>query len=172
MSLLNEKSIHKALDELYLENNRIIKWLDEIKKPENQKDGKIPNLFLKSITKIKIDGETYNLILIWIMENIDKFEGYDFTGIPESQNVSLNDLKNIKGFTKIEDVERWISNPEINPYDGKPLCPLSDKYYNIYVKAFNILKKNNIPDNNIRFKLPLNHVLFGDIDLNYYKFRC
>jgi hypothetical protein len=25
-------------------------------------------------------------------------------------------------------------------------------------------------DNNIRFKLPLNHILFGDIDLNYYKF--
>jgi hypothetical protein len=170
MSLLNEKSIHKALDELYLENNRIIKWLDEIKKPENQKDGKIPNLFLKSITKIKIDGDTYNLILIWIMKNIDKFEGYDFTGIPESQNVSLIDLKNVKSFTKIEDIERWISNPEINPYDGTPLLPSSDIYYNIYVKAFNILKKNNISDNNIRFKLPLNHVLFGDIDLNYYKY--
>jgi len=170
MSLLNEKNIHKALDEIFLDNNRIIKWLDEIKKPENQKDGKIPNLFLKSITKIKIDGETYDLILIWIMENIDKFEGYDFTGIPESQNVSLNDLKKLKKFTKIEDVERWISNPEINPYDGTTLLPLSDIYYNIYAKAFDILKKNNISDNNIRFKLPLNHVLFGDIDLNYYKY--
>jgi len=170
MSLLNEKNIHKALDEFFLDNNRIIKWLDEIKKPENQKDGKIPNLFLKSITKIKIDGETYNFILIWIMENIDKFEEYDFTGIPESQNVSLNDLKNMKKFTKIEDVERWISNPEINPYDGTTLLPSSDIYYNIYVKAFNILKKNNIPDNNIRFKLPSNHILFTDIDLNYYKY--
>ena len=29
----------------------------EIKKPENQKDGKIPGLFMKSLTKIKTDAD-------------------------------------------------------------------------------------------------------------------
>jgi hypothetical protein len=168
MSVLNEESINKYLEDLYIRNdNSIIKWLDEIKKPENQKDGKIPGLFLKSKTKIKIDGLVYNLILKWIKENIDKIESYDFTDIPDSKDISL---KNIKNFKDIIDVERWISNPEINPLDGSPLPASGNKYYNIYVKAYNILKKNNMSDNNIRFKLPLNHILFGDIDLNYYKF--
>jgi hypothetical protein len=168
MSVLNEESINKYLEDLYIRNdNSIIKWLDEIKKPENQKDGKIPGLFLKSKTKIKIDGLVYNLILKWIKENIDKIESYDFTDIPDSKDISL---KNIKSFKDIIDVERWISNPEINPLDGSPLPASGNKYYNIYVKAYNILKKNNMSDNNIRFKLPLNHILFGDIDLNYYKF--
>ena len=168
MSSLNEENINKSLEKLYTRNNNtIIKWLDEIKKPENQKDGKIPGLFLKSKTKIKIDGLVYNLILKWIKENIDKIESYDFTDIPDSKDISL---KNIKNFKDIIDVERWISNPEINPLDGSPLPASGNKYYNIYVKAYNILKKNNMSDNNIRFKLPLNHILFGDIDLNYYKF--
>jgi len=168
MSSLNEENINKSLEELYTRNNNtIIKWLDEIKNPENQKDGKIPGLFLKSKTKIKIDGLVYNLILKWIKENIDKIESYDFTDIPDSKDISL---KNIKNFKDITDVERWISNPEINPLDGSPLPASGNKYYNIYVKAYNILKKNNMSDNNIRFKLPLNHILFGDIDLNYYKF--
>ena len=43
MSALNEESINKSLEDLYMRNdNSIIKWLDEIKKTENQKDGKIP----------------------------------------------------------------------------------------------------------------------------------
>jgi hypothetical protein len=168
MSSFNEESINKSLEDLYMRNdNSIIKWLDEIKKPENQKDGKIPGLFLKSKTKIKTDGMIYNLILKWIKENIYKFDDYDFTDIPDSENISF---KNINKFNEITDVERWISNPEINPYDGSPLPASGNKYYNIYIKAYNILKKYNMSDNNIRFKLPLNHILFSDIDLSYYKF--
>ena len=66
MTSLSEEKINKSLEEIYLQdNNKIIKWLDEIKKPENQNDGKIPGLFMKSLTKIKTDGEVYNLILQW-----------------------------------------------------------------------------------------------------------
>jgi len=91
MTSLSEEKINKSLEEIYLQdNNKIIKWLDEIKKPENQKDGKIPGLFMKSLTKIKTDGEVYNLILQWIKDNRDKFADYDFTGVPDSTFVSLD----------------------------------------------------------------------------------
>jgi len=37
MTSLSEEKINKSLEEIYLQdNNKIIKWLDEIKKPENQ----------------------------------------------------------------------------------------------------------------------------------------
>jgi hypothetical protein len=105
MTSLSEEKINKSLEELYLkDNNKIIKWLDEIKKPENQKDGKIPGLFLKSLTKIKIDGEVYNLILQWIKDNRDKFVGYDFTGVPDSTFVSLDSSNSIRKYQ----LRSWI----------------------------------------------------------------
>jgi hypothetical protein len=78
--------------------------LDEIKKPENQKDGKIPGLFMKSLTKIKTDGEVYNLILQWIKDNRDKFADYDFTGVPDSTFVSLDRSNVIRNYQ----LRSWI----------------------------------------------------------------
>jgi hypothetical protein len=102
---MSKEKINNSLKELYLkDNNQIIKWLDEIKKPENQKDGKIPGLFLKSLTKIKIDGEVYNLILEWIKDNRDKFVSYDFTGVPNSTFVSLDDSNVIRKYQ----LRSWI----------------------------------------------------------------
>jgi hypothetical protein len=105
MTSLNQEKINKSLEELYLQdNNKIIKWLDEIKKPENQKDGKISGLFLKSLTKIKIDGEVYNIILQWIKDNRDKFADYDFTGVPDSTFVSLDSSNVIRKYQ----LRSWI----------------------------------------------------------------
>jgi hypothetical protein len=105
MTSLNQEKINKSLEELYLQdNNKIIKWLDEIKKPENQKDGKIPSLFLKSLTKIKIEGEVYNLILQWIKDNRDKFADYDFTGVPDSSLVSLDSSNVVRKYQ----LRSWI----------------------------------------------------------------
>jgi hypothetical protein len=105
MTSLNQDNINKSLEELYLQdNNKIIKWLDEIKKPENQKEGKIPNLFLKSLTKIKIEGEVYNLILQWIKDNRDKFADYDFTGVPDSTFVSLDSSNVVRKYQ----LRSWI----------------------------------------------------------------
>jgi hypothetical protein len=177
MTSLNQEKINKSLEELYLQdNNKIIKWLDEIKKPENQKDGKIPGLFLKSLTKIKIDGEVYNLILQWIKDNRDKFVGYDFTGVPDSTFVSL-DSSNIfefvevtnKTFETIEDIKRWCKNPEIHPVNGSDMPAMSKTYYDIYVRAYKIMKKNGtFSEEDITGLFPKNHLLFGDIDLIYY----
>jgi hypothetical protein len=177
MTSLSEEKINKSLEELYLkDNNKIIKWLDEIKKPENQKDGKIPGLFLKSLTKIKIDGEVYNLILQWIKDNRDKFEDYDFTGVPDSTFVSLNssnkfelvELTN-KTFETVEDIKRWCKDPEIHPLNGSEMPAMSKTYYDIYVRAYKIMKKNGtFSEEDITGLFPKNHLLFGDIDLIYY----
>jgi len=177
MTSLSEEKINKSLEELYLkDNNKIIKWLDEIKKPENQKDGKIPGLFLKSLTKIKIDGEVYNLILQWIKDNRDKFAGYDFTGVPDSTFVSLNssnkfefaELTN-KTFETVEDIKRWCKDPEIHPLNGSEMPAMSKTYYDIYVRAYKIMKKNGtFSEEDITGLFPKNHLLFGDIDLIYY----
>jgi hypothetical protein len=187
MTSLSEEKINKSLEELYLQdNNKIIKWLDEIKKPENQKDGKIPGLFLKSLTKIKIDGEVYNLILEWIKDNRDKFVGYDFTGVPNSTFVSLDDSNVIrrtdisenpnifvevtnKTFETIEDIKRWCKDPEIHPLNGSEMPAMSKAYYDIYVRAYKIMKKNDTySQEDITDLFPKNHLLFGDIDLIYY----
>lgn len=145
MTSLSKEKINKSLEEIYLKDNKkIIKWLDEIKKTENQKDGKIPGLFMKSLTKIKIDGEVYDLILQWIKDNRDKFANYDFTGVPDSIFVSLSSANiNTNTFETIEDIERWCKNPEIHPIKGTPIPIMGKEYYYIYESAYKILVNSN-----------------------------
>jgi len=176
MTSLSEEKINKSLEEIYLkDNSKIIKWLDEIKKPENQKDGKIPGLFMKSLTKIKIDGEVYDSILQWIKDNRDKFADYDFTGVPDSTFVSLDKSKHVevktKTFETVEDVKIWCKDPEIHPINGNKMPAMSRAYYDIYVRSYKIMKKNGISSQKeITDLFPKNHLLFGSIDLIYY--RC
>ena len=153
-------------DDLYIVNNgaTIISWLDSLK-VYNSTDGKIPGLFLKSKTKIKIEGETYNLILQWIKNNKDKFSNYDFTGIPNNEILLSSSKKN---FETIEDIELWSSNPTIHPLTGVHMMPNGYKYQEIYKKAYNIMINNKIDKAEIPSKLPKNHILFGSIDLLYY----
>ena len=160
-----EQNINKSLNELYIVNNgaTIISWLDSLK-TYNSTDGKIPGLFLKSKTKIKIDGETYTLILLWIKNNMDKFTNYDFTGIPNNEIL----LSSKKKFETIEDIELWSSNPTIHPLTGAHMMPNGYKYQEIYKKAYNIMINNKIDKAEIPSKLPKNHILFGSIDLLYY----
>jgi hypothetical protein len=161
-----EQNINKSLDDLYIVNNgaTIIYWLDSLK-VYNSTDGKIPGLFLKSKTKIKIEGETYNLILQWIKNNKDKFSNYDFTGIPNNEILLSSSKKN---FETIEDIELWSSNPTIHPLTGVHMMPNGYKYQEIYKKAYNIMINNKIDKAEIPSKLPKNHILFGSIDLLYY----
>ena len=105
---------NNSLDNLYIKNREtIISWLDEIKKSENQKDGKIPGLFMKSLTKIKTDGEVYNLILQWIKDNRDKFADYDFTGVPDSTFVSLDNSNFIRKYQ----LRSWIPIDILKKYN-------------------------------------------------------
>jgi hypothetical protein len=67
------------------------------------------------------------------------------------------------------DVENWIINPLVNPINGKQLSPMSKEYYEFYLKAFNIMRKI-IAIQDIYFKFPKVHLLFGDLDFIFY--RC
>jgi hypothetical protein len=169
-----EKDLYKSLDKLYNKNKEsIIAWLDEVKKVGGSSE-KIPGLLNNSKIQIITESEdgVYNLILKWIKENKDKFEGYDFAGIPNSKYISLlNDptssVKLYKTFKTVADVEDWIINPLVNPIDGTPLSPTSDQYYDFYSKAFNIMRKT-ISYEQIYSKFPKVHLLFGELDFIYY----
>lgn len=79
-------------------------------------------------------------------------------------NVRLN------SFDTMEDVKRWIKNPEINPYSvsNEYMSPLSEDYDIIYEIAFDIAIKHKTALQ-IKNTFPKNHVLFGNIDLLYYR---
>ena len=122
-------------------------------------------------------------ILQWIKNNADKFANYDFTGIPDSAFISSADL--LQGparsskvpltFKTVEDVKRWLKDPEKHPIKGIPMPAMSNEYYNIYETAYNIMKKYDFKIVEMKYELdvvknhfPKNHLLFGDIDLVYY----
>ena len=180
-----EKDLYKSLDKLYnKDKGKIISWLDELKVYKS-KDGKIPGLLNNSKIQILTATEdgTYNLILQWIKNNADKFADYDFTGIPDSAFISSADL--LQGparsskvpltFKTVEDVKRWLKDPEKHPIKGTPMPAMSNEYYNIYETAYNIMKKYDFKIVEMKYELdvvknhfPKNHLLFGDIDLVYY----
>ena len=180
-----EKDLYKSLDKLYIKNkSTIISWLDELKKYKSD-DGKISGLLNNSKIQILTATEdgTYNLILQWIKNNADKFANYDFTGIPDSAFISSADL--LQGparsskvpltFKTVEDVKRWLKDPEKHPIKGIPMPAMSNEYYNIYETAYNIMKKYDFKIVEMKYELdvvknhfPKNHLLFGDIDLVYY----
>ena len=165
------KDVFKELDKFYkTENGPEIfrEWLDLLK-TYNITDGKIPNLLNDSRIQVKTQQEIgkYNLILQWILNNRDKFEDYDFTGIPESNFIDIE--QEIKGngttkkqFKTIEDVERWCENPTIHPITDEEMNPMGGKYLEKFKKAFSILKSKYKDDHfTILDKLPKIHLLFN-----------
>jgi len=188
-----EKDLYKSLDKLYNKDKAgIYYWLDELKVYKSD-DGKIPGLLNNSKIQILTATEdgTYNLILQWIKKNADKFADYDFTGVPDSAFITSDELldgleagaagtgparssKVVLKFKTVQDVERWFKDPEIHPIKGTPMSAMSNEYYNIYEKAYKIMKNSGIVatlDNDytvMRSLFPKNHLLFGDIDLVYY----
>jgi hypothetical protein len=189
-----EKDLYKSLDKLYnKDKSKIISWLDELKVYKSD-DGKIPGLLNNSKIQILTATEegAYNLILQWIKNNPDKFADYDFTGVPDSAFITSDELldgleagagaasgparssKVALRFKTVQDVERWFKDPEIHPIKGTPMPAMSNEYYNIYEKAYKIMKNSGIIatlDNDytvMRSLFPKNHLLFGDIDLVYY----
>jgi hypothetical protein len=185
-----EKDLYKSLDKLYIKNkSEIISWLDFLK-TYNSTDGKIPGLLNNSKIQILTATEegAYNLILQWIKNNADKFADYDFTGVPDSAFITTASLLEGAGddagparsskvpltFKTVEDVERWFKDPEIHPIKRTPMPAMSNEYYNIYVKAYTIMRQKGEAvtfddDYTVTHSLfPKNHYLFGDIDLIYY----
>ena len=162
-----EIDIYKSLDNLYKSDKiAIYRWLDEIKSNKSE-DGKVSGLLSKSRIQIitESDEGAYNLILRWLKENMDKFADYDFKGIPNSAFTSLDNT-----FTTVEDVKRWCKDPEVNPIKGNKMSVVDIEYYDIYEKAYKIMKREGVVEEDIITLFPKNHLLYGNIDLIYY--RC
>jgi len=190
MSVKKEKEIFTKLNKLLdKKKDKIEEWLNDLKTLDTS-SGKIPGLLNNSKLSLEtatVDGG-YNLILKWVSLNLDKFDGFNFNGIPPSivagdTNIDLSDLSspqdtdagtNIrspkKTFKTEEDVRRWISDPETHPITGLKISPMSYTYADIYEKAYNIMKKN------YKYKVwyynnfPKNHRLFGSLDLLFHTY--
>ncbi len=196
MSVKREKEIFTKLNRILKKDEtlkEITKWLEGLKL-YNFPNGKIPGLLNSSKLSLETATEEggYNLILKWISLNLDKFDGFDFNGIPPSivaGNISI-DLSNIsapqdtdagtnirspkKTFKTEEDVKRWISEPETHPITGLKMSPMSSTYADIYEKAYKIMKKikgSSLQTNRwVYTNFPKNHRLFGNLDFLYHIF--
>jgi len=71
-------------------------------------------------------------------------------------------------FKTIEDVKRWCDEPKKHPIEGYDMPVISKNYYDIYEKAYKIMKKGSFSEEYIINLFPKNHLLFGDVDLFYY----
>jgi len=175
------KELEKKIDKFYNKDGgvKFKEWLDSLKDPSTIINGKIPGLLNSSKINMETTSETgtYNLILLWIIENKDKFTDYDFTGIPESSFINIKrDIMvsrtntgvaktEKKTFKTEEDVKEWCKNPTINPINGKEMNPMGDDYYDTWKKAFNIIKKkfdkNDIINGVLKDHLTYEHLLFN-----------
>jgi hypothetical protein len=174
------KELFKKLTKHYEKDNgaNLKLWLNSLKDPSKVVDGKISGIFNSNKINIETSSEsgTYNLILLWIIQNKDKFQDFDFDGIPSSSFIDIeNELKKNKevvikkkSFKTVDDVKEWSKNPTSHPIDNSEINPMSVKYYEIWNKAFDILKKSKNNHDYILNILPKNHLLFnGKFDFLY-----
>jgi len=174
------KELEKKLDKFYEKDGgvKFKEWLDSLK-IYNIVNNKIPGLLNSSKINVETTSETgtYNLILLWIVENKEKFTGYDFSGIPESSFINIEKDIGVprtntgvaktekKTFKTEEDVKEWCKNPTINPINGKQMNPMGNNYFDIWKMAFNIMKKklgrNDIINGVLKNHLPNEHLLFN-----------
>ena len=190
MSSATEKALIIKLNNLLSkgEKHKIIEWL-EMLKIYNSIDGKIPHLFGNSKIKIITESETgtYNVILVWLKNNARHFEDSHFIDVPDSNYTSISEIRSIisnvnspaafgritasnqKTFKNKQDVERWKDDPTIHPITGVIMNTVSTKYAETYSRAYKILKKSYIRNDDMEELLPNNHVLFGNINLLFYQ---
>jgi len=71
-------------------------------------------------------------------------------------------------FKTIEDVKRWCDEPKKHPIEGYDMPVISKNYYDIYEKAYKIMKKGSFSEEYIINLFPKNHLLFGDVDILLY----
>jgi hypothetical protein len=149
-----EKEIYSKLDNI--KDNSIYEWLDDIKLNGTDANSKVVNPLSGSKIFTNKDG-IYPIIIKWCFEN---FKGYDFTGVPNAQNI----LSNIAASTslvassaasaakaKSPDIDilliakEWKDNPMINPLTGATIQvsinPKSE-YVALYAKLIDKLVKH------------------------------
>ena len=149
-----EKEIYSKLDNI--KDNSIYEWLDNIKLNGTDANSKVVNPLSGSKIFTNKEG-IYPIIIKWCFEN---FKGYDFTGVPNAQNI----LSNMAASTslvassaasaskaKSPDIDiiliakEWKDNPMINPLTGATIQvsinPKSE-YVALYAKLIDKLVKH------------------------------
>jgi hypothetical protein len=149
-----EKEIYSKLDNI--KDNSIYEWLDNIKLNGTDAQSKVVNPLSGSKIFTNKEG-IYPIIIKWCFEN---FKGYDFTGVPNAQNI----LSNMAASTslvassaasaakaKSPDIDilliakEWKDNPMINPLTGATIQvsinPKSE-YVALYAKLIDKLVKH------------------------------
>jgi hypothetical protein len=149
-----EKEIYSKLDNI--KDNSIYEWLDNIKLNGTDAQSKVVNPLTGSKIFTNKEG-IYPIIIKWCFEN---FKGYDFTGVPNAQNI----LSNMAASTslvassassaakaKSPDIDilliakEWKDNPMINPLTGATIQvsinPKSE-YVALYAKLIDKLVKH------------------------------
>ena len=190
-----QKDLIKELNNLYNRNkSRIIKWLIDIAVEYNGvHNNKISGLLTTSQIKINTKNEqgVYNLILIWFLNNKEKFkeDAELFDNIPSTTFTKISKTIMLKSTTNsssptassvkqdiTEQIKKWKENPHKNPYDDSDIkisiIPTSE-YGKLYEKFCNYLSSNLekpiLPitfEKEIRNKLPNNHI-YAFKDINY-----
>jgi hypothetical protein len=149
-----EKEIYSKLDNI--KDNSIYEWLDNIKLNGTDSQSRVVNPLSGSKIFTNKEG-VYPIIIKWCFEN---FKGYDFTGVPNAQNI----LSNMAASTslvassaasaakaKSPDIDilliakEWKDNPMINPLTGATIQvsinPKSE-YVALYAKLIDKLVKH------------------------------
>jgi len=127
-------------------------------------------LLEKNLTKINWLELSANPAAIELLE---KYSDNIVWKILIEENPNIFELVEVKSktFENIEDIKRWCKDPEIHPLNGNKMPAMSRAYYDIYVRAYKIMKNNGTYSQEEITKLfPKNHLLFENIDLIYY--RC
>lgn len=141
-----------------LQQNYIHRWLEDIKKGAD-KDNKVPNLLTGRLILTNSKGGTYQTIIKWC---IKKYQGYDFTNIPNFKEISTHISGSpaaataspaaspaaakanspVIDFTTI--AKMWKDTPTIDPFTGNTIAvsinPASE-YVAVYSKIIDGLTK-------------------------------
>ena len=118
--LLKQPSVKALFDKLNAfykrdDGKKIKEWLTYLKNKDNIIGGNVIGLLNNS--KIKLDTVSpegkYNIILLWISRNLDKFQDFDFKDVPSSyvkgrENIDLStdlsiNVRQIKKTLKTEE---------------------------------------------------------------------
>jgi hypothetical protein len=157
-----------------------------IKKFHDLENERFDDIFIEDNVEILHLVENKNKLCEYLVKNKKYTIIYDNKLIAEYIKtehkvivLSINDTKPIdytiklfyiKTLTTIDDVTEWCKKPETNPLSYTVMSAMSNEYYNIYKKAYKIMKSNeHFTEDYIINLFPKNHLLFEDVDLVYYK---
>ena len=148
-----EKEIYSKLNNI--KDNSIYEWLDDIKLNGTDANSKVVNPLSGSKIFTNKEG-IYPIIIKWCFEN---FKGYDFTGVPNAQNILSNMAASASpaasaasaAKAKSPDIDilliakEWKDNPMINPLTGaaiKVSINPKSEYVALYTKLIDKLAKH------------------------------